>query len=92
MIRVTNKSRQIFTLNLLAGEDYGEDFEPTTTTHRQVTSTEDGTAGFRDVELSQPASITWLAGETREVPDAVASIEEFRSAWRAGRLLVVESA
>jgi hypothetical protein len=87
-MRVKNVSRSSITVNLLRGVDYGEGYRPTAFSLHQATATDSGEVGIRLVEMSLPGSITWRAGEEKDVPDAVDRIPEFRKARSAGRLRV----
>ncbi len=92
MLTVKNKGRTIFTLNLAKGEDYEDDkLAAQKTTLRLSDHAPDGTLGVRLVEKELPASITWLAGETKsKLPEKLAELPDFQRARDAGILLVVE--
>ncbi len=94
MLTVKNRSKTLFTLNLLAGLDY-EDHpacRSTSKTFALQAVTPEGDVGVREVEKTLPGSLTWLAGEVKaKLPVAVASIPEFKAACDSGILVVVQS-
>jgi len=94
MLTVKNKSKQLFTLNLPAGRDYGTlaAAKPTEQTFRMAAVTPDGDVGVKEVTKTLPGSLTWLAGETKHhLPVALGTIPEFKQACDAGILVVVQS-
>lgn len=90
-MRVKNKSKQVFVLNLTKGVDYGPDYAPTKSEIRRTVTTEAGEAGVQVVEMEAPASVTWLSGESRDVPDTFAEIVDFKTAVASGVLTVLSS-
>jgi len=90
-ITVKNTTRTMFVLNLTRGGDYGPDFLPTRIPFDSVETDQGGNVvGVRKRVLAQPASITWLPGETREdIPASVRVTTDFRKAESVGSLRVV---
>lgn len=90
MLTVTNRSRRPFEVNLLRGVDYGFD-HMTPFSMPQPASLPDGTPGVTVIEKQLPGSVFWAAGETKDVPDDLLQIQEFRAARNAGILVVVQT-
>lgn len=94
MLTVKNKSKQLFTLNLPKGLDYGNlaAAKPTEATFKMAAVTPDGDVGVKEVTKLLPGALTWLAGETKhQLPVALGAIPEFKAACDAGILVVVHS-
>jgi len=90
-LTVQNRSLRPVILNLARGVDYGDAFLPARIPFDELVVHPSGlVAGVKSRTLAQPASISWLPGETRQdVPAAVASLEDFRKATAAGILRLV---
>lgn len=87
MIKVKNVSRTPFTLNLLRGVNYGQDFKASAFEMQVPVTMPDGKAGLQTISRELPASITWAPGQTLEVPEKVREIDQFKRA--TPRILVV---
>ena len=90
-MNIKNTSRECFVLNLARGADYGDGvFAPSVLSFPRIEADRDGIVqGVRILELELPSSITWLPGETREVPSGVSELADFMKARGAGILRIV---
>lgn len=80
MIAIRNLARTAFTVNLDLAHDY--EGHPECASHRVrmalPATTPTGEDGVRHYERECPGSITWLAGEEKALPDAVATLPPVR--------------
>ena len=80
------KQIQVFNIPCQPGCAGGEGKLCSTVEQRFMTEAEDGTRGVRVTEKHLPGSVTFLAGEKKEVPAFVAAAPDVKTAIDRGTL------